>query len=388
MSISINQTPASASLAQSPMIFSVLESDANILASSSMQYVAELTYWTGSILVSGSSDYTLNKFPNASSYGIFDVSKIINSTLTDKLEANESNAVYFKADFYPQFVVSGSTAFATGSHTVSDVYCAIDGYGIFPEAIGEQLENKTDFFPLLTDGPATQSAFYNEWGRMGVWMNGINDVYATKVAYSGSTGENAEITLVTSGDTSALIDSFPIGESETDWPLAAENEWFTVQAKDTTGFIGNQLRFEYKCEQKYPNVRIKWKNRFGQWDNFNFDMVSKEAFSTTKRTFQPQLGSWDSATLGYNSYDSSIENYVSDSSQTLQVNTDWVSEDYNDIFKQLLVSDEIYWIYNTAGDVRPLTINTSNLQFKTGVVDKLIRYTFDFKLGQNYKLIL
>ena len=115
MSISINQTPASASLAQSPIIFSVLESDANILASSSMQYVAELTYWTGSISVSGSSDYTLNKFPNASSYGIFDVSKIINSTLTDKLEANESNAVYFKADFYPQFVVSGSSAFAPGS---------------------------------------------------------------------------------------------------------------------------------------------------------------------------------------------------------------------------------------------------------------------------------
>lgn len=387
MSISINQTPASASLAQSPIIFSVLESDANILASSSMQYVAELTYWTGSILISGSADYTLTKYPNNSDYGIFDFSKIINSTLTEKLQQNESNAVYFKAKFYPQFLISGSTQFATGSSTTSDIYCAVDGYAIFPEAIGEPLEDKTPFFPIMTDGPATQSAFLDDYGRLGVWKNGINPDFATKVAYSGSGGENAEITLTSAGSTTAIIESVPIGNAETDWPLSAEHDWFTIQAKDSSGFLGSPIRFEYKCEQKYPNVRIKWKNRFGQWDIFDFDMVSREAFSTTKRTYQPQVGSWDSSTLSYNQYDSSIENYVSDSNQTLQVNTDWVSEDYNEIFKQLLVSDEIYWMYS-GNNVKPLAIKTSNIQFKTGVVDKLIRYTFDFDLGQNYKLIL
>jgi hypothetical protein len=395
MSISINQTPASASLAQSPMVFSVLESDAGILASSSMQYVAELTYWTGSILVSGSSDYTLTKYPNTSDYGIFDISKVINSTLTEKLQENSSNAVYYKAEFYPQYIQSGSTQFTTGSHTVSDVFCAVDGYGIFPENITSSLEDKTPFWPLMTDGPATQSAFNTDgttpagYGRMGAWKNGINDVYAEALIYSSSTDDNHKVALGTNGYTSALIDDFPIGVNEPDFLVdRVDLEWFTIQASGSAGLIGQPLRFEVKCEQKYPNVRIKWKNRFGQFDYFNFDMVSREAFSTTKRTFQPQVGSWDGSTLGYNSYDSSIENYISDSSQTLQVNTDWVSEDYNDIFKQLLVSDEIYWIYNDDGDVKPLAIKTSNLQFKTGVVDKLIRYTFDFDLGQNYKLIL
>ena len=388
MSISINQTPASASLAQSPIIFSVLESDANILASSSMQYVAELTYWTGSILVSGSADYTLTKYPNNNDYGIFDLSKIINSTLTDKLQENESNGVYFKVKFYPQFLNSGSTQFATGSSTTSNIYGALDGYGLFGEAISSSLEEKSPFFPIMTDGPSSQSAFLGDYGRMGVFKNGINNgLYATKVAYSGSGGENAEISLSTSGYTGAWIESIPIGDAETDWPLTQEHEWFSIQAKDTSGFIGDSIRFDYKCEQKYPNVRIKWKNRFGQFDIFDFNMVSRESFSTTKRTYQPQVGSWDSSTLSYNQYDSSIENYVSDSSQTLQVNTDWVSEDYNEIFKQLLVSDEIYWMYS-GDNVRPLAIKTSNIQFKTGVVDKLIRYTFDFDLGQNYKLIL
>jgi hypothetical protein len=53
------------------------------------------------------------------------------------------------------------------------------------------------------------------------------------------------------------------------------------------------------------------------------------------------------------------------------------------------VSDEIYWVYDEANNyVRPLTIATSNLTFKTGVVDHLIQYEFEFAFGQGYKLII
>ena len=58
MSISIIQTPASASLAQSPLAFSVIESNTLVIGSSSFQYVADLYYWTGSVFQSGSPDYT------------------------------------------------------------------------------------------------------------------------------------------------------------------------------------------------------------------------------------------------------------------------------------------------------------------------------------------
>ena len=73
----------------------------------------------------------------------------------------------------------------------------------------------------------------------------------------------------------------------------------------------------------------------------------------------------------------------------MSVNSFWISEDYNDILKQLLVSDEIYWVYDEANDyVRPITIVTQNIVFKTGAVDKLIQYQFDFQYGQPYKLIM
>ena len=119
-------------------------------------------------------------------------------------------------------------------------------------------------------------------------------------------------------------------------------------------------------------------------------MVNRQGFNTTKRTYQPQLGSWQSSTLSYQNYDSATLNYISDSTQTLSVNTFWIDEAYNEIFKQLMVSDEIYWLYDEANSnsIRPITIKTESIVFKTNVVDHLIQYTFDFNWGQNYKLII
>jgi hypothetical protein len=121
----------------------------------------------------------------------------------------------------------------------------------------------------------------------------------------------------------------------------------------------------------------------------NFDLVSRESFSTERKTYQPTIGTWESSTLTYQRYDTANQAYIVDSKQGLSVNSNWLDESYNDILKQLLVSDEIYWIYNeSTGAIRPLTITTQNIVFKTGVVDKVIQYQFDFQYGQPYKLII
>tara|TARA_R110000868_G_scaffold14004_3_gene65367 strand:+ start:995 stop:2833 length:1839 start_codon:yes stop_codon:yes gene_type:complete len=608
--LAITQSPASSSLAQSPIIFSVIQNDNNMLLSSSFQYLADLTYWTGSQANSGSVDYTLAKFPNTSDYGIFDVSKIVNSTLTERLEENSSNAVWFKAEFYPQYIPIGTTAFVTGSRVSSRIYAALDGYGLFPENITSSLQDKTTYYPILTDGPVTQSIFDTDLGRFGAGTYDIdwsgNDD-ATHIYYSSSLTSSILPIIDTQYLSSEVIFDFPAFPAESDFPITytdsyticavsasdsssllqtivsasadttaayfvggldrfeynhlsqnasdfetffnyysavnnvyvwaadeatpifyntvteesspyaqlssidpinvpeivLESPWvinndydgtiqpfefsstnltiqnsfigivggvstvglqaignsyqngiynttggngtgltvsITVAGNSSAGEIisvvivnsgsgydvddvvtvsgpgpgiqgqlkitavsvtqttsqytpnitklGQCIRFEEKCKERYPNVRIKWKNRFGQYDFLNFSMVSKEAFATTRKTYQPQVGSWNSSTLEYSQWESSIQNYVSDSTQTISVNSDWLSEDYNDLLKQLVSSDEIYWIYNDAGDIRPLAITTSNIRFKTGVVDKLIQYSFDFKYGQNYKLIL
>lgn len=516
MAITINQFPASCSLAQSPIVFSVKESPTGSISSASFQYVADLYYWTGSEGVSGSSDYTLVKYPNLEQYGIFDVSKIINSTLTDLREENPSNVVYFKLDFYSQYK-SGSF-FVTSSHNPTGTYKALDGYGIFPEPIGQPIVSKSEFWPIMTDGPVSQSVFNGNIGTFGVFTGEGCNLDVDYIQYTSSTTSSL-IQVSSSLTSSNQIQQIPVFPSEDGFPItyngwyeicpvsasvsssivetitnvsasftceamtegtdnfnvdgglpvlfnANSLAWYTgssplyvvttnldpifsfdggdgqycavVRAVDNnTGVItldtnwlinatgdlyigelvfanscdvndnifmsssfsteninvynevGNCIRFDEVCEKKYPNVRIKWKNRYGQYDYLNFNLVSRQSFATTTRTYQPQLGSWQGSTLSYNQYDSSVQNYVSDSTQALSVNTDWLSEDYNELLKQLMVSDEIYWVYDETNELlRPITIATSNIQFKTGVVDKLIQYSFDFNFGQNYKLII
>jgi hypothetical protein len=267
----------------------------------------------------------------------------------------------------------------------------------------------------MTDGPATQSVLPENVGTMGVYIGTTGGSQPNQLIYTalnnGSILETASVPLTASLSSSQQIYQFSIGPTDVDFPLSPQySEYdFKVQAAIDDVNVGQALYFQNVCKQKYPNIRIKWKNRYGQFDWFNFYMVNRQGFQATKRTYQPQLGTWNGSSLSYQDYDSSTLNYISDSSQTLSVNTNYVSEDYNDIFKQLLVSDEIYWVYveglpgspwsfgfddngygggTATTKLRPITIKTDSIVFKTGVVDKTIQYGFDFDWGQSYKLII
>lgn len=384
MALSITQTPATCSLIQSPTIFTLSESGGVVL-SSSFQYYLDLYYWNGTPNNSASvADYTLVKYPNASRVGIFDVGRILNSTLTASVEANPSNIKYFKTDGYFRYQ-SGST-FVTSSHVESGVYKALDGYAIFDEPIGQQITSKSIHWPLMTDGPASQSVLAEDIGYSGVYVGTTGGTQPTKLVYSGSLG-NGTFTLSGSISSSQQVQQYPLAPQSSGFPLSTLSDWYSIQPFANNTALGTPVYYEVVCKQKYPNIRIKWKNRYGQFDWFSFYMVNRQSFSTEKRSYQPQLGTWTAPTLTYTQYDSSNLNYIVDSKQSIQVNTDWVDESYNDIFKQLLVSEEIYWVKSST-DLLPITINTDSVTFKTGVVDKVIQYTFDFDFGQGYKLIL
>jgi hypothetical protein len=386
MALTILQLPPSASLAQSPIIFSV--SSSTDVTQSGFQYVSDLFYWTGSEASSGSAKYTLTKFPNSSNVGIFDFSKILNSTLTQPAIANKSNVTLFKGDFYTQYLV-GSTYVTGSTHTISGVYKALDGYSIFQEPINGEIYNKSPFWPIMSDGPVTQSVFDFNIGSGSVYVGNAGTSSPTRIIYSGSNG-NGIVNVSGSTATTGQIAQFPMFPASPSFPLSTAGlDWYTIQPYNAGTPLGSPIRLEVTCVQKYPNVRIMWKNRYGQFDFLNLYGASQNSFSTDRSVYQPQIGSWESNTLSYNNYDSQTLPYVVNAKQQLVANTQFLPQDENEIIKQLLVSDEIYWIYNeSTGVVRPISITTSNVSFKTGVVDKLIQYTFTFDWAQNYKLII
>ena len=384
MALSYNQFPATASLVQSPTIFTLSESGL-VYTSASFQYYLDLYYWNGTPSNSGSvANYTLVKYPNASDVGIFDVGRILNSTLTSPVAADGSNIKYFKVDGY--FRYQSGSVYVTSSHVQSGTYKALDGYALFDEPIGQQITSKSVHWPLMTDGPASQSVLSADYGAASVFVGTTGGTQPTKLVYSGSLG-NGTFTLSGSVSSSQQVQQYPQAPQESGFPISTLSENYSIQAFNGNTALGTPINFEVVCQQKYPNIRIKWKNRYGQFDWFSFYMVNKQSFSTTVRGYQPQLGTWTGTSLSYNQYDSSNLNYIVDSKQSISVNTFWVPESYNEIFKQLLVSEEIYWVKSPT-DLAPITIATDSITFKTGVVDKVIQYGFDFDFGQGYKLIL
>lgn len=387
MALSFTQQPATCSLAQSPIVFGVSESS-GLLTSSSFQYLGELTVWNGGTGDSSTGQtYTLAKYPNAAGVGLFDFGKIINSTLTSSLQDDSSNTKYFKAEFYTRYK-SGTTFITSSIQVTSENSFALDGYGLYGENVTQSISEKSPYFPILTSGVDEQ--FFNDTndGTTGVLVVDLGETSnVDSIRYSsGSVTESFSVTTVSYPNTENAIVQIPLFPNESGFPITASGDFYDITAYSGVTPVSSPLRFTKKCESKYPNVRLKWKNRFGQWDYFNFDMVSRKSFDVETKSYQPQPGGWNNSVLSYTDSDSTQQNFATDAFESIIVNTDWLDDSYNDWFKQLLVSDEIYIVEDTQ-NIR-VNLQTKNLEFKTGAVDKLIQYTFELKYGRTYKLVL
>jgi hypothetical protein len=435
MSIQVLQKPSDIQAAQSPIVFSVTTSGSSqAYTASEFQYTANLYIWSGIPSQSGSYLYQARKYPNPSGSGIFDFSKMINSTLT-RLAAEsgdgENNIKYYKADFGFQYA-SGSS-YVTQSGGLTPVTCSVggtlfkayDGYGVFPDRINDSLYQQTRFtsWPVLSDTPTvTQSVTLTDRGWLGnfadnqrgipIWIGPNNTSLPSSLAMTASytdgtrTSGSLGLSAVTGSPSSSR--QIYIGSEVYPGDASFYALWNVSTTKTLDKYVFNvysgsvvmtSLNYEVVCPHYYEPIRIAYKNKYGQFDFFNFYKRHDNTFNTDQRVYQPQLGTWNSSTLSYNQFQTAQQRYIVDATEVLSVNSDWVEEGYNNLFKQLMVSDEIYWVVgpyvNPSGvvsslgtEVKPLTIQTNSLLFKTGVNNKLIQYTFTFDIGQPYKLLL
>ena len=434
MSIIVNQKPSDIQPAQSPIVFSVITSGSQAYTASGFQYTANLYIWSGIPSQSGSYLYQARKYPNPSGSGIFDFSKMINSTLT-RLAAESGNAAnnikYYKVDFGFQYE-SGST-YVTQSGALTSVSCsaggtlfkAYDGYSVFPDAINASLYQDTRFtsWPFMTDmTTVTQSVTLTDRTYLGnftdnqrgipIWIGANDNTYPSRIAmtasYTDSTRTSASIGL--SAITGSITSSHQIFTfATTPGDASFYGLWNVSTSKTLDKYVFNaysgsvlmaSANYEVVCPHYYEPIRIAYKNKYGQFDFFNFYKRHDNQFNTDQRVYQPQLGTWNRNILSYNQFQTAQQRYIVDATEVLSVNSDWVEEGYNNLFKQLMVSDEIYWVVgpwrspltnnpsSLFTEVKPLTVQTNSLQFKTHVNNKLIQYTFTFDIGQPYKLLL
>jgi hypothetical protein len=471
--IYFQQYPFSFQPAQSPIIVSVGLTGSLAYTASEFQYTAKLWVWDGDYSNSGSYIYEARKYPNSVGAGIFDFSKMINSTLTDLVSNTNFSSLqpvkFYKIGFGWQYA-SGSTyytgssselAYLTGSDGGSpgrlmayDGYNVwndgtlptrtIDGTNFFPQPWKNTFVNQgigyTAYFsfPFMTNYVnVTQSVLQTDRSRVigitsaqnkkGLTICTDPEQYAYSVKgaanvsnFTSSFTASVSITgsylngtkasgsynyIVPYPMTNTISSSFHVpcapgdGDWATYWPTVSTSSLntyqFNVSVPGVTGsFNSLPMNYQIVCESYYTPIRIVYKNMYGCFDFINFYKRSNTAMQTEQRVYQQQQGDWgDGTTLSVNSLQTKTQRYIVDANQTLDVNSDWLEEGYNGLMKELLVSDEIYWIENgglgsTSVATYPLTIKTNSIAFKTGVNNKLIQYTFSFDMGQPYKFII
>ena len=137
----------------------------------------------------------------------------------------------------------------------------------------------------------------------------------------------------------------------------------------------------YKVENieecKYNPYKVTFVNKFGALQDLWFFKRSNLSLQTKEESYKANIVT--DGTYSINSRQKTVFNKTG--IERLQLNTGFYPESYNEIFRQLTLSEEV-WI-NYDGDTLPITVMSSSLNYKTSVNDKLINYTIDVEFANN-----
>lgn len=124
-------------------------------------------------------------------------------------------------------------------------------------------------------------------------------------------------------------------------------------------------------ECRYTPVDIAFQNKEGALQILTFFKAKRDSLSVESEQYEGNLGQGRHQFIKYNKTGKTKFN----------VNSGFVSEDLNDVYKQLLLSERV-WLLNNGVEV-PLNVSSSSLEFKTRQNDRLINYQIEFEHAFN-----
>ena len=153
---------------------------------------------------------------------------------------------------------------------------------------------------------------------------------------------------------------------------------FTASATSVT-YNGTQFNIERICSPKYDSIKCLFVNKFGLLQEIYFFFVSRESLSVKSESFKRNLLNYDSLT--YDTLKHQSKTFNVQGKEKITCNTPFVREDYNEVLKELLLSEHV-WL-EIDGTTYPVRPTTQSLDYKTIVNDKLIQYTLEFEYAND-----
>jgi hypothetical protein len=342
--------------ARSPHIISVAE----ILNTGSK---IELFLWNGTGSAPASPQYTLSKLISATNNikTEYNISPYIREYITFNTRQQPYNA--WTASQTTQYVNVKVKRYklVSGTYTLLDTtdYKGYDGFGYYEEGYNPTLNydilHDEGTFNYLYDG-LSPSVFDNR--RAGFIMVLTGTSY--KARYRNLvTGATFTQTLTNN----ALTDVLRVYQSY----YSSGNVLEILDTGDaviwSATFIPNQ-----NC--KYDPVLCDFVNKYGCWQRTYFYAASNDTLTVESQEYNLMQTNTD-----YNTIQGQRHVFNNNGKKSIKVNTDWVTEDYKELLRQIMLSEKI--IINDY----PAKLNSKSTELFKNINTKMINYSLEFEFA-------
>ena len=126
---------------------------------------------------------------------------------------------------------------------------------------------------------------------------------------------------------------------------------------------------------KYENVRLTFVNKFGALQDIHFSAKTTESMTGKGSSYNSINFDYDNLSNNYGSH--SVRDFNKNATVRHTLNTDYLHESYSEVFRQLIVSEEVWMEHK--GTVKPVNVTTNSLQKKTHANNGLVQFTVSVK---------
>ncbi len=225
----------------------------------------------------------------------------------------------------------------------------------------------------------------------GYHLEGINpDVPISKVLTS-STIQKVDDAIYFPYIADGTITQLDVSDGTTNQVYALSNEqnsinrlgYLYINVADFTGqYISisdsvSEWNYEVVTECKYTPEKILFLNKYGAYELFTFFKARKDKIKIESKEFNNAYVK----NGGYDVQRHQMQKFGVSANESFELNTDYIAEEENERINQLLLSSSVYLIKDTA--LVPVKVDSSSLDIKTRINDKLVNYTLDFAYAFN-----
>ena len=323
--------------------------------------------------------YSFSKISVAGNqYVVFELAEYIKDYLVTEYGSYSTKNVWFKAEYQVKDINGDDV----GSLQSTTPEIAFDGYSYFEEGANAELSrqllqsnNVIQFkcgediiIPIFAEDLSTITLSINDYADV-FWESA--DFFWEKYNVSWSEYATNPIVITDNGNSNQKIQYIIITGTDN----FEDSDFITI----TSGIQGGGstiIKLKKITELKYDPLNVIFYNKFGALQNIWFFKRSFTTINTSADTYKANIMDF-SAQPSYNTSFAQYQTFSKSGRETITCNTGFIDEAYNDVIRQLMLSEQV-WIDNGTS-VLPVIVKTDSLRFKTGVADKLMDYSIDFE---------